>query len=83
MALPLMAIDLFVPTRESLNAPAILVVESVTESPLTTPLRAADDASRIEVAFVVASYTRFEAVTPEMVSVLAQILAEVVGWVSE
>ena len=78
-----MVMDLLLPTSASANAAAMLVVERVTRSLLITPLRDAEPISRIDVASVVESYTRSDAVTPVIVRVLAQMLVLVVGCVNE
>ena len=55
---------------------------SVTMSSVSTPNKPAVPFESSEVAFVVASYTRFAAVMPETEMPFAVIDAEVLGWVS-
>ena len=70
-----------VPTLLLSKVPTAEPVFSVTESPPTTPTRAAEPVLRI--AAVVPSYTLLSAVMPDTVRAFGMILAVGVGWVSE
>ena len=80
MVLPVMVTVLLLPTVFEEKVPVADVVLSVTVSPRTLPTSAAEPFTKV--AVVLALYTLFEAVMPEMVSSFAVMFAVVVGWVS-
>ena len=77
MVLPVMVTTLLVPTFLLAKVPAADVVLRVTVSPETLPTSAAEPFTKV--AVVLALYTLFDAVMPEMMSSLAVMLAVVVG----
>ena len=84
MAIAASVIVLPVPMFLVPNAPEAVLVSIVTVSPVSTPTSAAEPTCKMDVALVVALYTRDVAVTPLTVSDFAVIEAVTpVGCVSE